>query len=643
MLIATAGHIDHGKTSLVRALSGLETDRLPEEKARGISIDLGFAHWRPAGSPPIAFVDVPGHEKFVRNMLAGVGGVDFALVVVAADDGIMPQTIEHLRILDLLGIARAIVALTKIDRVEPDRVAEVAAEVEALLAGTTMAGAPVFPVASPSGAGIPELAAALIAAAAEQAPLRAGLFRLGIDKFFTVTGAGTVATGTVLSGTVTTGDQLMLSPRGRQVRVRGLQSAGEAATSVGAGQRCALNLSGVEVDDLHRGDWLVAPALHAPTTRIEALVRLAPEREAPLRHATPVHLHIGTAAIPGRVLLRRQSPIQPGGEAAARIVLDHPTLCVTGERFVLRDQSGRELIGGGRVLDPYAPARRPRGQDREGVLAALATFDPVTALERLLALPGLEIDRTWFERCFALEPDQAETLYALCEAEAVGRDHATLIGTARLAALGEAVTALLGAWHGEHPESGGMTLREIRLRLTPPVSADLAAALIRRLTAAGQVAQSGPLIRLPHHVPRFSAAETALWQELVDVFGERRPQQISIPDLARELRSTEGAVRTLLYRRRLNGDVWSIADGRFMLREHVAALAASAARLAADHPEGFSAAQFRDATGIGRNLVIRVLEFFDRIGITGRRGDVRVMRPDYETIVGEAQPVVPEK
>ena len=640
MLIATAGHIDHGKTSLVRALTGVETDSLPEEKARGISIDLGFAYWRPDGDAgeTIGFVDVPGHERFVRTMVAGVGGVDLALLVVAADDGAMPQTVEHLRIIDLLGIDRGMVALTKCDRAAPERVAEVRAEVAKLLAGTCLAAAPLFEISALTGSGVASLAEALRAEARRPRQAADGAFRMAVDRCFGVTGAGTVATGTVLAGTLATGNSLILSPAGTTVRVRGLHSAGRPADNVGPGQRCAVNLAGIELGEVHRGDWLLAPAMHAPTARIEARVRLLAECAAPLRHGAGVQLHIGAAAIPARVLSRRQTPVLPGEHAIVTLALERPTSAVGGERFVLRDPARRALIGGGRVVDPFAPARQRPDARRAAVLAALELHDPAACLAALLAIDGFEVVSTWFERCFNLLPEPARAHYSGAGSALAGRDRSLVVPSARLALVGDAVITMLAGFHRDQPHEGGLPPREIRARLALPVSADLLGTLLRDLAGRERIAFTGSLARLPGHSASFSAAETALWRALLAWLEEQPPRTVTAAELTPELRAGEAAIRAMLHRRRAHGDVWAIDGSRFMLREHVARLAASAAALATRHGGMFSAAQFRDATGIGRNHVIRLLEFFDRIGVSARRGEARIVRRDYESVAGNAQP-----
>jgi selenocysteine-specific elongation factor len=639
MLIATAGHVDHGKTTLIHALTGVDTDRLPEERARGISIDLGFAYWRPDEGATIGFVDVPGHEKFVRNMLAGVGGVGLALLVVAADDGIMPQTIEHVRILELLGIGSGIVALTKCDRVEPGRIAEVRRSVSELLEPGLLRGIEVIPVSATTGLGMDRLREALIAARDDRiaaASTDRG-FRLAIDRAFTVSGAGTVVTGTVVAGAAKVGDELVVSPHGKATRVRGLQSGGASVDAIGAGQRCAVNLVGIEIKEISRGDWLVEPGLHAPTTRIEARVQLLESSRLTIQHGGGVHLHLGAADLVARVLIPRQRTIAAGGSEVVQLVLDAPTSAIAGDRFILRDQSGRELLGGGRVLDPLATDRRRTIAQRRAIAAALDLAEPSLVLAALADISGHEPDARRFAQCFDLRPESLRTILAQGDFVRFGEDDSILTTRTRFDRLANLLVTALEAFHRAKPDAGGMTRREARAALGEPVPMELFALLLRDLAAEKRVVSDGALVRLPGHSLSFTAPETELWRSTLAALEDRAPRAIAIADLSRELRASEASTRAMLYRRRINGDIWQVTDTKYMLREHVAALVATAAHLTIESEAGFTAGQFRDATGIGRNFIIQLLEFFDRIGVTRRFGEARKMRSDYEATVGMAE------
>ncbi|MDO4593205.1 MAG: selenocysteine-specific translation elongation factor, partial [Comamonadaceae bacterium] len=373
MIIGTAGHIDHGKTTLVRALTGVETDRLKEEKARGISIELGYAYVPLPNGDVMGIIDVPGHERFVHTMAAGAVGIDHALLVVAADDGVMPQTLEHLEILQLLGVKKGTVALTKVDRVLPERIEEVKLEIAAILAVTSLHDSPIFETAAsqPGDPGVQRLREYL-EVQAQLMPARAqdGLFRLAVDRVFTLPGQGTVVTGTVFNGQVRVGDVLRHSGTGKEVRVRSIHAQNQAAEQGVAGQRCALNLAGVAKEEVIRGDWVAdARVLHA-TTRIDIRLHLLAEA-APMQQWTPVHVHIGTQRCTAHVALLQDGAIEPGTEVTAQLVLDESVFALPGDRLILRNAQASRTIAGGMVLDPYAPARKRRSAERQAYLQAM--------------------------------------------------------------------------------------------------------------------------------------------------------------------------------------------------------------------------------------------------------------------------------
>ena len=389
MIVATAGHVDHGKTALVRALTGVDTDRLPEEKKRGLTIDLGFAYHPLDDAHVLGFVDVPGHERFVRNMLAGVGSIDLALVVVAADDGIMPQTREHIAILDLLEVSECLAVVSKADKVDAARAGEVSAEISRLLSSTGMRHAEVHQVSAVSGAGLETLAGALRERALGLAARGAGgRFRLCVDRAFMLKGAGLVVTGTVHAGAATTGERLVVTPSGHEARVRGIHAEDRPAETARAGQRCALNLSGRDIESgaIARGDWIVDRALHAPTDRIDVRLRVLAEELRPLRHWTPVHAHLAASHSTARVAVLGAGSIGPGESGRIQIVLDRPLHALAGDRIVIRDQSATRTMGGGIVIDPFSPKR---GRARPARLAWLDAVEMRGAgRERGEAFPG---------------------------------------------------------------------------------------------------------------------------------------------------------------------------------------------------------------------------------------------------------------
>ncbi len=633
MIIATAGHIDHGKTLLVKALTGVDTDRLPEEKQRGVSIDLGFAYDNLSEGTRVGFIDVPGHERFVRNMLAGVTGIDFALLVVAADDGPMPQTQEHLAILDLLAVKTGAVALTKTDRVPPERVAEVSRQIDALVSETGLAGMPVFPVSAVTQEGVPALREHLAQAAATLAArTRAGQFRLAIDRCFTLTGAGVVVTGTVFSGAVAVGDRLTLSPQGLPVRVRAIHAQNQQAQAGAAGERCAINItgSGLSKELVHRGDWLVAPAAHAPTRLIDARVRLLASEDRPLRHWSPVHVHLGASDVTGRVAVLEEALIAPGAAGLVQLVLDRPIGAVRGDRLILRDQSAQRTIGGGAVIDPFSPRQGRRTQKRLAMLHALEREPAEDRLAAVLDLSPAGIPLNRLALAWNLDNAQTEALWRGAPMVRVGKpDDPTGISPGYWQATGEAVLEALRRWHDLRPDQPGPGEERLRRMLPQRVSPDVMSAVILDLLREKKVVRDGGGVSLTGHRPALVAADAALWERvaaLLDVDDMRPPR---IREIAEELDVDLRVLEQFFARVTRMRMVHRVADNRYYLTETLRRLAHVAELVARKSPDGlFDARAFRDASGIGRNVAIQVLEFFDGLGLTKREGDARrIHRP----------------
>ena len=643
MIVATAGHIDHGKTLLVKTLTGVDTDRLPEEKARGISIDLGFAYWPLADGAVIGFVDVPGHERFIRNMLAGVCGIDFALLVVAADDGVMPQTVEHLHILDLLDIRRGVAVITKIDRVPPERVEKVRSEIAALLAPTRLAGIGILPVSAVTGAGIEDLKQALAAAARAFATrmTEGQHFRLAIDRAFTIAGSGTVVTGTVFNGTVAAGDRLVVSPKGAPVRVRGIQMRGQAAERAQAGERCALNLTGADLETVARGDWVLAEAIHAPTQRMDVRVALLASEPQPLKHWTPLHLHLATADVTARISLPGEAAIAPGASAIAQLALAKPVGALNGDRFILRDQSARRTLGGGTVLDPHARAARRASPARRAELAALERGSPEAALSELLKDETRGVDLKRFERTFNLKPERLSALYAAAGVVVFGKEERTGVTRARREKLREAVPAALRDFHRAQPQATGMEIATLRKQLAPQLTAEAFQSLLRELADERKIEIASNLVRQTGHDATSNPEDLRMWQLVLPALQQGGFAPPPVVELAAALKLKEAALKDFLHRKSRGGEVMRVPPDRFYPRATLATLAATAHALARANPNGFTAAQYRDATGIGRGLAIEILEFLDSLGITQRVGDARKPRKDFVPILGAAEPARP--
>lgn len=640
MIVATAGHIDHGKTSLIRALTGVETDRLREERERGISIDLGFAWWDRAPGLRIGFVDVPGHERFVRNMLAGVSGIDCALLVVAADDGPMPQTVEHLRILDLLAVRCGVVAITKCDRVAPARVAEVSAQVASLLAGTALADAPRLAVSAVTGAGLDALGAALEAASAAPARMRPAdrVFRMAVDRVFSLAGLGTIAAGCVHDGEARVGERLAVMPSGRAARLRAIQSGGIDVDAARAGQRCALALAGVETRDLARGDWLVGEGFPGPVAELHARVGVLPGEPRALPDLARLHLHVGTCATIVRVRTASRRPIEPGGSAICRLQFERPVSALNGDRFILRDPSATRTLGGGRVLAASTGARDAAWT--ADTIPLLESHDLGTVLDGLLARPAGELDLDRLQQAFGVTRDALLRRAAERGAVPVGADARVAVSGAVLDALKARLIERLAAFHLADPEAAGPSPLQLAVEAGGPCSRAVFAHALRSLGDEGALRWRGPTVALPGHVPPVRRRDAELWERVLPRLAESTVSPPSVRVLAADSGVAADELAALLHRKCRDGEAWKVTDARFYPRASTAALAATAAEVAAAQPDGwFRVAHYRDRIGTGRGLAIEILEFFDRVGVTLRRGDLRRLRPGYELVLGAGAPI----
>jgi selenocysteine-specific elongation factor len=635
MIVGTAGHIDHGKTTLTRALTGVDTDRLKEEKERGISIELGYAyaplHSDRPGGEILGVIDVPGHEKFIRTMAAGVTGIDYALLVIAADDGIMPQTLEHLSILRLLGVRRGAVALTKIDRADAARLAQVETDIHNLLAATDLADAQLFRTNAtvPGDAGVAALLAHLSQVAATL-PGRARdeqrLFRMGVDRVFTLTGQGTIVTGTALAGRVQVGDTLQLAPGGQQVRVRSIHAQNHAAGSGAAGQRLALNLSGIGKDDVARGSWIVAPAMAECSERIDVELTLTADCGVTLKSWSPLHVHLGAAHHTAHAVLlgdgaQELTVMAPGQTARVQLVLDAPVQAVPGDRFVIRNAQATATIGGGVVLDPFGPARKRRSAARQAWLQALSDYVATDDIGALLARSPAGMRISALTRLSQL-PADAITLPADAERIALPGSDALLVTRATLAAQEARILAGLAEFHARAPDEAGPELWRLKRIVSPEMEDRLWSHLVESLLAREQIRQRGRSLHLPSHSVELGPEEKARALLLQASLREGRYDPPWVRELARAHTLPEADVRKLLLKLSKSGEISQVVTDLFY---HPAPLA-ELAQLVTTLPE-VQAASFRDATGLGRKRAIQILEFFDRVGYTRRVGNTHLVRP----------------
>ena len=629
MIVGTAGHIDHGKTSLLQALTGQTGDRRPQERERGMTIDLGYlyAELEP-GAGLTGFIDVPGHEKFTHNMLAGAQGIDRVLLVVAADDGVMPQTREHLAIVELLGIPRALVAITKCDRVEAGRVEEVQRQVLDLLEAGPFAEAPVVIVSSVTGQGVDELRELLLRSQRDVLERsREGGFRLAIDRAFSVAGAGIVVTGTALSGEVSVGDKLTLGPSGKSVKVRGLHAQNQAAEQAFAGQRVALNLSGerLELAQIHRGQWLLPEWLHASTQRVDIEFQLLPG-ERTFEHFHPVHVHLGTQDVIARVALLEGSRLSAGERMFAQLLINAPVHAVKGDRLILRDSSAQRTLGGGRVLDPFAPARQRRSPERLAQLQALAdseSFEQVLSALLDHSAGGLGPQR--LERQF----NRPRASWSLPENVRLieTRQGPVLFNVQRWGQLKFTLLEQLAKFHELEPDQMGPDRDRLRRFSALPLERSTFACLLDELRDAGAITASGPWLHLPDHQVRLNAEDEILWQRLQPLFENGGFDPPWVRDVAKMLGEDDAVVRLLLRKLARLGLMHQVVRDLFLSDSQLRRMAAILLQLAKENPQ-IQVTTFRDALGLGRKRCIQFLEYFDRLGLTRRSGEARQIRYD---------------
>ena len=629
MIVGTAGHIDHGKTALVKALTNVDTDRLKEEKARGISIDLGFAYMAVEGAETLGFVDVPGHEKFIHTMLAGASGIDFALLVVAADDGMMPQTHEHLAIIDLLGIEQGVVALTKSDLVPEDRLIKVEIAIRSELAGTALCDVPIIAVSTVSGHGIAALREVIVDAARQFTRRRAaGGFRLAVDRSFTIQGAGTVVTGTVLSGMVSVDNHVTVSPSGLSARIRSIHAQNCPSVVGRAGDRCALNLVGADITKsaINRGDVVLDSSLHAPTNRIDATLRVLAGERKPIGHWFPVRLHHASTEVGARIVLLTDEPVSPGTHTRVQLVLDRPIAAAVGDRYVIRDTSAQRTIGGGRFVDLRAPSRKRRTAERRAQLDAQELIEPDRAMEALLAVSPFYLDITAFARDRARAWTNVSALVQLIGAVQMSVDASVFaMSFGHWKKFQRDLLDRLETFHADNPDLLGIGIERLRTQLEPRLPVPVFRSALQSLARSGDIALEGAWVRRAGHEVTMAPADERLWNEIEPLLGGAdrfRPPRVR--DIAELFAVPESQVRRLLKLAGRMGKVHEVAHDHFFLRGTIAEMVLIVAKVSLAADEGwFTAAQFRDRVENGRKVAIQILDFFDHHSITLRRGDLR--------------------
>ena len=631
LILGTAGHIDHGKTSLVKALTGIDTDRLKEEKARGITIELGFAHLELPGDIRFGIVDVPGHERFVRAMVAGVGGMDMVMLVIAADEGVMPQTREHLEICQLLGVKKGLVVLTKSDMVDSDWLGLVGEEVRDYLAGSFLAEAPIIPVSSKTGAGLEELKQKLSQLAAEVEEKRHdGPFRLPVDRVFTVTGFGTVVTGTLLSGQISVGDEVEVLPAGISCRVRGVQAHGARTEKGLAGQRLAVNLQGVEHAEVARGDVVVPKGLYKPTRVVDVRLNYLGSAPRELKHRATLRLHSATYEVPAQVILIDRNTLKPGETAHAQLRLAKPALLLPGDPFVLRTYSPQATLGGGTVLDPDPPRRRRRSAEALELLQAVETGSETEKLRLLIAnslLTGLSLEEMINRTGLTAKKIEATLAPLLSAGEVIQvvREPRIFVGKAAFETLKAGLMDALQGFLRDNPMKDGIGREELKSHIPKRSDPRFFGPLLAALEKEGKAVSDRDIVKLPGRKGETTVDQAGLQARIEEALQKGGMEPPTLKDLCDSLRCNEKQLLehlNFLAREgrsvKVKGDVFYAPAPLAVIREKLVGHLKVKGEI--------TPPDFRELTGLSRKFMIPLLEYFDQEKVTIRVGDKRVLR-----------------
>lgn len=621
MIIGTAGHIDHGKTALIRALTGIDTDRLKEEKKRGMSIDLGFAHINLPGGVTAGIIDVPGHENFIRNMLAGIQSVDMALLVVAADDGIMPQTKEHMDILDLLEIKKAIVVITKRDMVEQSRLEEVKAEIVKTINGRGIQGAPIIPFSAKTGEGLEEIKELLGSAASQYSNDKsAAYFRMPIDRCFSIKGLGTIVTGTVTSGSISEGDSARLFPGGKDLKIRRIESYGRESKTLFAGMRGAINLPGIEPGGINRGDILSSLQFKRESTWIDARIEPASFNTKPIKSGERVHLHIGTANMIATFYPLRAKSLQPGTKGYASLKLICPTQIVRGERFIIRDYSAQRTLAGGIVLNPFRPKIK-----RSELTDYFKMWDPswdsyneAKLLDYMLICNGGIAGLEDISENLNISP--ASLISKLETNASIRLSGDTLIREGHLKAIEEKSIEALNEYHQLAPSGMGLEIETLRSRIADNIPSELFKEIISSLIKKEVIEKKKDTLRIRGKGAKLSPQENAARDKIIPLLKQKGYQTASEAFLTEH----ESDLKKTLSSMAREGIVIQISKENFIAKEYLE----KAKQLLLAHfknNDSISVIQFKNILETGRKGAILILEYFDKTHLTVRQGDERIL------------------
>jgi len=631
LILGTAGHIDHGKTSLVKALTGIDTDRLKEEKARGITIELGFAHLELPGGIQYGIVDVPGHEKFVRAMVAGVGGMDVVMLVIAADEGIMPQTREHLDILRLLAVRSGLVALTKCDLVDKDWLDLVTAEVREYVAGSFLEQAAIIPVSSRTGAGLVQLKAELERLAKSVAEKRReGSFRLPVDRVFTMPGFGTIVTGTLLAGEIRVGDELELLPARHEGRARGIQAHGAKVDNGLAGQRLAVNLQGIDLDQAQRGDVVVPRGVFRTTRTVDVRLDYLTSAPRDLKHRATLRLHAATSEIAAQVILLDRDILRPGETAFAQLRLKEPLLLLSGDSYLLRVSSPAATVGGGVILDPFPPRRRRRGAEALQLLDALNGEDPHSVISLLIAqslLSGLSFEELLQRSGLSRKTVDTGLAALLASGEVIQmiREPRIFLSRSALDDLKMKLRSELTTYLEAHPLKEGMGKEELKTRLPKRSDPRFFTPLLSALERDDLVVVDREIIKPRGLTTRTSSAGDGTGTQIMAYLEQMGIEPPTIKEIMGKCRCDEKAVRDNLALLTRSGKAVRISSDLFYAAQALDGLREKLLTCLREKGE-IIPTDFRDVTGLSRKFLIPLLEYFDSEKLTIRVGDKRVLR-----------------
>lgn len=631
LILGTSGHIDHGKTSLVKALTGIDTDRLKEEKTRGITIELGFAHLELPGGIRFGIVDVPGHEKFVRAMVSGVGGMDLVMLVIAADEGIMPQTREHMDILKLLGVKHGLVALTKCDMVDQEWLGLVTEEVREFIADSFLADSPIVPVSAKTGVGLDALKRELAILADKTIGKRLeGNFRLPVDRVFTMAGFGTVVTGTLLSGEIKVGDELELLPSGRAGRVRGIQAHGQKQDKGLAGQRLAVNLQGIDLNEARRGDVVVPRNVFKITRAVDVRLDYLASAPKELKHRATVRLHSATYEVQAQVNLLDRNTLQPGDSAYVQLRLSEPVLLASGDKYILRVSSPAATIGGGTVLDPFPPSRRRRSEEALFLLESLELleFQRVTTL--IIAqslLSGIEFEDILLRSAIPRKSLEAVLSALLSAGEVVQmtRDPRIFMAKTAFDKLQDGLINEVVDFLASNPHKEGIGKEELKSRLPKRSDSRFFTPLLTAMERSGRLIPERDIVKLPGRPNKTGAIEADLVNKAVSILLEKGIEPLTVNEIAYHLNCDQKSIRDILLNSARSGQVVRVSNDLFYSVEAMNTLRDKLLSYLRDNNE-ITPPVYRDLTGLSRKFLIPLLEFFDGEKTTIRLGDKRVLR-----------------